>query len=168
MPQVVRGMRRVVVPTPVKDIQAKPRLADILRDWFFEYAANFTFAGNETQNATIQVQTDAHFLVVSSAYDTNHPAVGGFGAGINAQFGGLLVQLSDVATSRPLSNIPVPVSTLFGTAQRPFVWPFTHLFRAGGGIAIQATGIVAATAQTVRLVFQGYKLPTGKLPALGL
>jgi hypothetical protein len=94
-------------------------------------------------------------------YDTNMPAVGGFGAGVNSQFGGSLVQLTDGGNDRVLSNIPLPASTLFGTAQRPFVWPFTHLFRANSPITISTTGIVAATAQVVRYVFAGYKVKRG-------
>jgi len=141
-------------------------LARVLNNSFYEYAVNFTFVGNEQQQSNIQIQSDAHFSVVMTAYDTNIAATGGFGAGTAAQFGGSLVQLTDVAGQRILSNIAVPASTLFGTAQRPFVWPFTHLFRANSGITVQATGIVAATAQTVRYAFIGYKVPVGSVAGL--
>ena len=144
-------------------------LGSVARDVFAQFVQNFTFVGNETQQATIQIQTDAHFLCMMTMYDTNMPAVGGFGIGVNSQFGGTLVRLTDVSTGRQLQTGGfVPASTLFGTAQRPFVWPFTHIFRAGGGITIEATGIVAATAQTARFTFAGFKFPIGSYPAMGL
>jgi hypothetical protein len=143
-----------------------PGLGNITRNVFFQYVQNFTFVGVETQQATIQIQADAHFLCMMTAYDTSLAAAGGFGAGTASQFGGTLVALTDASGGRFLSTGPMPASTLFGTAQRPFVWPYTHMFRANGGITIQATGVIAA-AQTVRYVFSGFKLPIGDAPEVG-
>ncbi|HLB37476.1 MAG TPA: hypothetical protein VJL31_12970 [Gemmatimonadales bacterium] len=129
---------------------------NVLFDDMFQYAVNFTFAGNENLQSTIPIQADADFVCVLSTYDTNvTPAVAG------AAFGGSLVQLTDLSTNRALQNIPVAASTLFGTAQRPFWWPFTHCFRRNGGIVVSATGIAAATVQVVRYVFAGYKIRPG-------
>jgi hypothetical protein len=143
-------------------------LGNITRDAFFQYSQRFVFVGNETQQATIQIQADAHFICIDSTYDTNIAAAGGFGAGVASAFGGSLVQLTDVSSQRLLSNNPLPASTLFGTAQRPFVWPFSHLFRANGGITLNVTGITAVTAQTMHFVFSGFKVPIGSVPELGL
>lgn len=167
MPATSAAMRKRVISVGRSQIPIPRGLGQITRDAFFQYAANFTFVGNENQQQAIPIQADAHFICVMTVYDSNIAAVGGFGAGVNAQFGGTLVQITD-GSQRLLSNIAVPASTLFGTAQRPFVWPFTHLFRANAPITISATGIVAATAQTVRYVFAGFKVPVGSLPELGL
>jgi hypothetical protein len=145
-----------------------PGLGNITRNAFFQYSQRFVFAGVETQQQTIQMQADSHFLCVASIFDSNSPVVGAFGIGIAAQFGGSLVQLTDVAGQRLLSNNPLPASTLFGTAQRPFVWPYTHLFKANGGITLSVTGVNAATAMTVHFVFCGFKVPIGDLPQFGL
>lgn len=137
-------------------------LAQILRDSFFQYAINFTFVGNENQQLTIPIQNDAHFLCVQTQYDTN------VAAGVaGAAFGGTLVQLKDGGSNRDLQNTPVPASSLFGNAQRPYWWPLTHLFRANTFIGVSATGIAAATAQIVRYVFSGYKVPLND-PATGV
>lgn len=123
----------------------------------FQYAVNFTFVGNENQQQTIAIQSDADFICILSSFDTNvAPGVAG------AAFGGSLVQLTDLSSNRALSSIPVPASSLFGTAQRPFWWPYTHLFRRNGGIVVSASGVAAATAQTVRYVFGGYKMRPGQ------
>ena len=167
MPATAAAMRKRVVSVGASQIQIPRGLGQITRDSFFIYAQNFTFVGNDNQQAAIAIQADAHFICVMTMYDTNIAAVGGFGAGVNAQFGGALVLITD-GSQRNLSNIAVPVSTLFGTAQRPYVWPFTHLFRANAPITLSVTGIVAATAQTIRLCFGGFKVPIGSLPELGL
>lgn len=138
-------------------------LGQIIRDSFFVNAFNFTFAGAENQQGSIQIQSDAHFLCVMTMYDTN------VAAGVaGAAFGGTLVQITDGSSAQQLTNILVPASSVFGTAQRPYWWPLTHLFRASGFIGISATGVAAATAQTVRYCFGGYKVPKGSVPELGL
>jgi hypothetical protein len=145
-----------------------PGLGNISRNAFFQYSQRFVFVGNETQQQTIQIQADSHFLCMATLYDTNSLVVAPFAVGTGAQFGGSLVQLTDVAGQRLLSNNPLPASTLFGSAQRPFVWPFSHLFRANGGITLSVTGINAASAQTMHYVFAGFKLPIGSVPELGI
>jgi hypothetical protein len=157
----MRTMRKVVQPVSVQEgqgIAPQRTMSRVLKNSFFEYGQNFTFVANENQQATIAVQSDAHFICVMTMYDTSAGA--GASGGTVLAAGGATVQLSDTAAQRFLSSIAVPISALFGSAERPFVWPFTHLFRANGGINISITGTTGA-AQTVRLVFAGYKIPVG-------
>ena len=157
----MRRMRKTLQPISVQEDQGiapQRTMARVLRNSFFEYAQNFIFVANENQQATIAIQSDAHFICVMTMYDTSAGA--GASGGTVLAAGGSLIQIADTAAQRFLSNVQVPVSALFGTAQRPFVWPFTHLFRANGGINISITGTTGA-AQTVRLVFAGYKIPVG-------
>lgn len=150
-----------------------PVLGSIWRDSFFQYVSSqLTFAaGTENFNLTIPVQTDAHFLCVMTMYD-NTLIVPGTGALTGAGFpvclnGGALVQLTDASAQRQLQSAQVPINTLFGTAQRPYIWPFTHAFRAGGGIAFNITGAGATVAgMIIRLVFGGFKVPVGMVPEL--
>lgn len=141
-------------------------LGQIVRDSFFQYVQNFTFAGGtENFTVTIPVQSDAHFICVATQYDSSLQV--GAGGGTILAAGGSLVQLTDTSAQRFLQSAQVPISSLFGTAQRPYVWPFTHLFRANGGIGINITG-VAAAGQVQRLVFSGFKIPVGSIPDLNL
>ena len=153
------------------------RIGDILYDSFFQYGINFTYVvGTEAFTGTIAIQSDAHFLCVESVYDVHLTVVPAFGAGTTLGVvpglaaGGCLVTLTDGGSQRALSNQQVPASTLFGSAQRPFVWPFTHLFKANTSIGILSTGIAAAqmAGVTVRYVFCGFKVPKGSVPELGL
>lgn len=150
----------------------RKRLGDVFLDSFFQYAVNFTFTvGTETLTGTIPIQSDANFLCVHTMYDTGTTATG-LAAAPNPPsllFGGLLVTLTDGATQRQLSSIPVPASALFGSAQRPYMWPLTHLFRANTPITVQVVGSAIANAGlTFRLVFGGFKVPVGSVPGTNL
>src|SRR5258705_1878970 len=162
-------------PTPAADAIIRRKLGDIMFDSFFEYAINFAYTvGTEALTGTIPIQSDAHFMCVESVYDlalTAVPAIAatnlgpGMSAASQAGLGGTLVQITDGGNQRALSNILVPASTLFGTAQRPFVWPFTHLFKANTSIGVASTGVSAALMAntTVRYVFAGFKIPLGSV-----
>lgn len=144
-------------------------LASIARNSFFQYSVLFTLTANLTLQQTIAIQADAHFFCVMTIYDTSSlgggAATNNLATGITS--GGSLVQLIDTSAQRFLQNIQVPASSLFGTAQRPYVWPFTHVFRANGAIGLNVTDTTGST-QNVRYTFCGYKVPIGSIPEYGL
>jgi len=152
------------------------RLGDITQDIRFDYAVNFVYTvGTEALTLSIPIQSDAHFLCVESTYDVSLTAVPAYALASLAVtpqlgFGGCLVQITDGATQRAMQNIPVAASTIFGTAQRPFVWPLQHIFKANTPIIVASTGVSAAlmALTTVRYVFSGFKIPVGTLPELNL
>jgi len=181
MPQPTSAMNRRGGPAASPSgPTGRRRLGDILFDSYFQYAINFVYTtGLEALTGTIPIQSDAHFMCVETAYDvalTAVPAIAatnlgpGMSAASQAGLGGTLVQLTDGGTQRAMSNIAVPASTLFGTAQRPFVWPFTHVFKANTSIGVLSTGVSAAlmALTTVRYVFCGFKIPKDSAPEWGL
>jgi hypothetical protein len=175
MPLPTDAMRIRGKASPAADAIIRRKLGDILFDSAFQYAINFSYTtGVEALTGTIPIQSDAHFMCVETVYDmhlTTVPAFASTGIGVVPALaaGGYLVLLTDGGTQRALSNIAVPASTLFGSAQRPFVWPFTHLFKANTSIGILSTGIGTPSAlTTVRYVFAGFKIPIGSVPELGL
>ena len=153
-------------------------LGDILRDVFFQYTPPlpFTFtAGNETLQQVIPILSDSHFICCSTTY-TNSAESWQSGAAPAVPYftvtnGGATVQLTDGGNNQFLSNFPVPLSSLFGNGKEPFIWPFTHLFRANTPITVAMAGMAAAApfaGQIIRVVFNGFKIPKGSLPSLGL
>jgi hypothetical protein len=138
---MAQGMRKVVRPTT----------AAVLRNTMFWFSKTFAGVGvGAVVSDSIQIQADAHFVCVMTMYD----------ATTLTPFGGALVQITDGSSGRSIMTEPVPASVSFGTAQRPFVWPYTHLFRANAFIGLQVTN-QAAGANTIRLAFAGYKIPVG-------
>jgi hypothetical protein len=150
-------------------------LGSVIRDSFFQYAVNITFGGAGTDNQTpvIPIQSDAHFLCVQTMM-SNSAAIGNAVATTATPFidvlhGGAIVQLTDGGSQRLLSLIPVPANCLFGSAKEPYIWPFTHLFRANTFIGVNATGAGAVMiTANLRLVFAGFKVAIGSFPDLGL
>jgi hypothetical protein len=147
----------------------KRGLSALYMDAFFQYGANALFDGTgaNTLTVNIPIQADAHFMCVHTMVN-NSAEVGASGGTVILQGGGV-VQIQDGASQRFLNNIAVPVQSLFGTAREPYVWPFTHVFRANGFIGITVTGAGATMANaTLRFVFSGIKMPIGSLPVAGL
>jgi len=153
----------------------RKRLGDVFIDSFFQYSVTVGGAsfvtGLETLVATIPIQTDADFVCVHSVYEDSQIATGlaaapNVGKPLN---GGILVRMTDGATQRDLTNLigGVPVTSLFGSGQRPYMWPLTHLFRANTPISFQVTGQgvgpPTVVGMTFRLTLGGFKVPTGTL-----
>jgi len=150
-------------------------LGDVFIDSFFQYTVSIGGAsfvtGLETLVATIPIQTDADFVCVHTVYEDSNVYTGLQAAPNKPGMlnGGILVKLTDGATQRDLTNFVggVPVTSLFGSAQRHYMWPLTQLFRANTPISIQVTGQgvgpPTVIGVTFRLTFGGFKVPIGTL-----
>lgn len=153
----------------------RKKLGDIFFDSFFQYSITFLGAsfvtGLEILTGTIAIQSDADFICVHSMYETGVSASGLAAAPAPPTLinGGILVKITDGATNRDLTNLigGVPATSLFGSAQRPYMWPLTHRFRANTPITFQVTGQGAAptgaAGLTFRLTLGGFKVPLGTI-----
>lgn len=139
------------------------KLGDVMIDEFFEYILTVTFAANENLQRVIPIQADAHFLCVSTYMNSSVASGAGTFMGACVNRGGSLVQLTDGGSQRQLSSAQIPANCLFGTAQRPFIWPFRKIFRANTSIQLNMTDTTAG-AQVVDYVFGGFKIPLNSVP----
>lgn len=127
---------------------------------FFIYSQNFVpINAGQTLVGNIQIQDDSHFLAVAGVALVTDAATDGtvINSPSNANASGKLVLVTDVATGVPLSQVPVPLESLFGTAQLPAVWPMPRLFRKGGTIATQVASASAAN-HNVRISYWGIRI----------
>ncbi len=128
--------RRVIVET------------GLLRDWF-SISSSITFAAASARvPLTLSVPQDADFVLVKLMADSGDAA---------PVQGGALVNIIDQGSQRSLADAQVPLSTLFGTAQRPFILPMVHRFPRAGTIILDVTNTGAA-AQRINFVLSGYKI----------
>ncbi len=152
----MRGMRKRIIPASTGGRYLPRSMAAVIKNsaFFYDILFTFTAVGQQLQDI-IRIQSDAHFVCVSSQYDSADAQPS------TLLQGGGTIQLQDSSGQRFLSVNQVPFSTIFGTGQRPFVWPFTHIFRANGGIVLTATNQAALVAgvHRYRFVFAGYKIP---------
>jgi hypothetical protein len=150
---VVQTSRGAVVMRTTPDTGVKEGVAYI-RD-FFTVSANITFTAlNERRPVIINIPADADFVAVKSMRRSSDAA---------PAFGGCFVQITDSGADRRLTDLQVPVDTIFGTGQEPFIWPWVHRFARNGNILLDVTNTGAA-AQQIFLVIAGYKLiPASRL-----
>lgn len=143
------------------------KLGDIFWDEFFEYILTLDLTANQNRVTSIVVQADAHFVIVSSYINSSVATGAGTFMGACVNRGGSLVQLKDLGSGRDMSSAQVPANCLFGTAQRPYVWPLRRLIRANTGIQFNVTDTTGG-AQTVDYVLGGFKIPLGSAQEFGL
>jgi hypothetical protein len=165
MAQQAIAAQRTVSSPPMLNARG---LGNILWDEYFIYSRVFTFVtGAENFQQVIPIQSDAHFICMATSY-TNSLEVFPFVGNWN---GGAVVQLTDGGNQHFLSNIQVPVNSLFGSGMLPHVWEFTHLFKANTPLAINITGMGAVAAfagQVIQLNFYGMKVPLAHAQQIGL
>ena len=131
--------------------------AYVARD-FYTYQENFFEAdliAGATVNGSIDIQADSDFVWLKSAFFADI-------SGANQTADDLVIplcsiQIVDTGSGRNLVESAVPIPSLFGTGQLPFVMPIPRLFFARSTIQLQVTNFNAASAYNLRLSFIGYK-----------
>jgi hypothetical protein len=122
-----------------------------IRDWF-TYTKSFTFtATNQVLPDTIPIQADADFVLVKimhTSSDSTNPQT--------PVAGGALITMKDQADGRDLMDGAVPLDSISGRGQLPFILPYPHRFKRNNSIAITLTNKGQAT-QTITLSLSGYK-----------
>lgn len=73
------------------------------------------------------------------------------------------VVLSDIGTSYNYSDVGVPVPSLFGTGEAPYIWPTPRFIPGGTRLGVRLVSFRAAAGDTynLRLGFHGHKLLSG-------
>lgn len=69
----------------------------------------------------------------------------------------LTVLITDGTTQRNMSNVPVAVNNLFGTAQLPFILPVAKYFAGRSLITLSVTNVGNATYSSLRFSLHGVK-----------
>lgn len=118
------------------------------------FAATDLIAG-ATVNGQIDIQADSDFVWQKAAYFADISA-----AGQEAETRVVplcRLQLIDTGSGRNLFEQAVPVPSVFGTGELPFVLPVPRLFFARSTITLQVTNFDASNAYGLSLSFIGYK-----------
>jgi hypothetical protein len=140
---------------------------------FFIYEADFAtpsgvaLAASGTATVNTQIQNDSHFLCIGGCYlltDVTNVTV--VDSPSNANSPGILLQITDVAAGFPLSQVPLPICNILGSAQLPAIWALPKLFRKGTTIATQAQNLIA-TARHLRISYWGIRIYPA-IPAEGV
>lgn len=134
-------------------MQAQQR---VVKD-FFAYQINFSAlaaGGQDTGNINIQadsafqLQKLAFFADIAAATQTNNTRVIPL----------VTIQMTDTGSGRNLFSSAVPVPSIFGTGDLPFILPSPKEFSPKATISIVVSNFSAATAYNLRLSLIGQKV----------
>lgn len=124
---------------------------------FFTYEIDFTAiaaAGGTSQNS-FTVQADSNFLWQYGAQVTDIAAAAYTESTRPVPL--LQCTIQDASSGRQLMSNAVPVSSLFGTGQLPFLLPSPRFFRAQTQVTVNLVNFSAATIYNIKLSFIGTK-----------
>lgn len=119
-------------------------------------AANSIAAAGGTGTANVNISADAPFMIVNQTYDANTlnaARTSGTYVVPNAT-----VLLTDTGSSRTMMDVAVPVPSIFGNGQFPYILPVPKLMQANSQLQVLVTNNDAAAGINLRLSFNGYKL----------
>lgn len=134
------------------------------RDLYIYEAQALALAANASVTDTIQIEADSNFVLQKLAYHAPAPS----GTSLAANALGLVeaqriipnvaITITDTGSGRQLMPAPIPIPSLFGTGQLPFILPNPRLFMRNSTIQVTFTNLDGTNTYTVRLAFIGFKI----------
>lgn len=153
---VQKVIHRVAAPATRVIRQPTPKL-QYVRDYYIYTAKIGNMAASAVVNTSLPISADADFeWIKSTAFATLN---GGTAPFTNAQVTECAVLLTDSGSGRQLMSAAVPVSSIFGTGELPFINPLPRLFKANSNINLQVTNLSTSNSyNNIFLNFCGYKM----------
>ncbi len=136
------------------------------KDLYIYEAQALALAASATVTDVIQIEADSSFILEKLTYHTQAPAATALAANglglVAAQtiIPAVAIVITDTGSGRQLMQQPIPIPSLFGNGQLPFILPHPRLFMRNSTIQVTFTNLDATNAYTVRLAFIGYKMYT--------
>lgn len=126
---------------------------------FFTYGLVFTaLAQNTNQTKNIPVQADSDFVLQKLCFFADDGVLAKFNPN-SRLIPNCTVLIVDSGSGRQLMDSAVPLYSLFGTAENPFILPVPKVFSARSNIAITVANVEAAAATyTLRMALIGTKV----------
>jgi len=124
---------------------------------FFIYEVDFlTLVAGTTTSGNIAIQADSDFKLLKLCYFADIAAAGQLDSTRVIPL--CSITITDQGSGRSLVSAPVPVSSVFGTGQIPFILPIPRIFTARSIVSISVSNFDAADTYNLRLSFIGAKL----------
>jgi hypothetical protein len=130
----------------------------VVLDWFTYQVPVFSNLAVNVGAATNQftIQSDADFEWVMSTYEFDVAAAAFTYA--TQPIPNMTILIVDTGSGRQLMNNAVPVTSIFGNAQHPFVMPISRVLKANATLQFTAVNFDAAVnTGNLRLSLHGWK-----------
>lgn len=123
----------------------------------YTYNAKVTaIATAATSTVNVQIDAAAPFLIVNQTFEADLAGVAQTSGALI--FPNVTVLLTDTASNRQMMDVAVPITSIFGNGQFPYILPEPKLMPANSVLSVAFTSFEAAATPTIRLSFNGYKL----------
>jgi len=126
---------------------------------FFTYQETFSaLTSGNSATGNINIQADSDFVMQKLTYQADIAAATQTDS--NRVIPNATIVITDTGSGRQLMESAVPITSLFGTGELPFILPTPRMFLARSTIALVVANFDAAVDYNIRLSFIGYKLYT--------
>lgn len=124
---------------------------------FYTYGLDFaSLLQGTSATGQISIQADSDFVVQKLTYQADIAAATQTDS--SRVVPNVTVQIKDTGSGRELFSTAVPLSSVFGSGQLPFILPQPKIFLARSTISITVANFDAAADYNIRLAFIGYKI----------
>jgi len=124
---------------------------------FFVYEADFaSVASGASATTNINIQADSDFVLQKLTY---HADIASAAVTDSSRIiPNATVILTDTGSGRQLMESAIPIPSLFGVGELPFILPTPRLFSARATLTVVVANFDAAVTYALKLSFMGYKL----------
>lgn len=130
----------------------------------FSYSVTFPdgVAFGETETRSLQIQESSDFLLSHMAVEVIYSDDVLIEVPAGEHLAGILCQIADGATQAPLSNIPLPICSIFGCGKNPRVLPHRRLLEANSVLIFTLSNIyTVGNTGAITITLDGEKVFTG-------
>lgn len=124
---------------------------------FYAYEVDFSsIASGASSTSNINIQADSDFVLQKLTYHADIAAAAVTDS--SRVIPNATVLLTDTGSGRQLMESAVPIPSLFGVGELPFILPTPRLFAARATLTVVVANFDAAVTYAIKLSFIGYKL----------
>ncbi len=134
-----------------------PESVDNVRRDFYTYEAEaLALAFGGSANDVINIEADSDFIMQKLSFQAD--IAGAAFTDSTRVIPNISVQLVDTGSGRQLMQNPIPIPSMFGWGELPFVLDNPRKFLRNSTIQVAFTNFDAAVTYNIRLAFIGYKI----------
>lgn len=131
--------------------------AEAVRRDFYTYQSQVVVASGARAVDIINIEADSEFWATKMAYLANDAAAITTQLSSTRIIPNVVVLITDTGSGRQLMSQPVPISSIAGTGELPFILPAPRYFMPNSSITIAYENFDSADDYALTLQFIGYK-----------
>lgn len=136
--------------------QRRTTVVDGRENDFYSYVINFaSLANGVSSSGSFSIDTDSDFILTMMTQQSDLALAAVTDSTRIVPL--VTVQVTDGGSSRQLFSNPVPIPSVFGCGENPYILPAPRRFSAGSTINVAVANYSTATTYNLRLVFSGIK-----------